>query len=220
MRLLVILSIVGGLFYAYNQQMIPGLNTPVSAYSDSGEAKIILYTSKDCGSACSDIVKELRQRRAKFEEVQLPYYDPEDPLTQQYEAHGGSGRLPYMVSGDNHGVVSMEYEVAAQLALTFGEKYLKSHEKKLYKKHFDASGNPIVVMYGAQWCGYCRKLEKELVADNVEFIEIDLDGHHNKKAIARTMHIGGYPTSWYGFRRVGGRGDYKSVKRTIKMASR
>lgn len=219
MRILIIIAIIGGAFWAFNERKIPVLHTPVAAYSDTGEPQIILYISKECGSPCNNIMADLNRRRAKFKAVEISYYDDDHPGTRQFKAHGGGSSLPYMVSGNNYGLVTMKSEVASQLALTFGEKYLDSHEKQLYKKHFDSSGNPIIVMYGAEWCGYCRKLEKGLIKSKLDYIEIDLDAHSDKQAIAQTLQIGGYPSTWYGYQRVRGV-DLKAVKRTIKTASK
>jgi len=124
-----------------------------------------------------------------------------------------------MITGNHSDIVSHPSLIASQLGLNYGENYLTPIEKRLYKKHFDNNGEPIVVMYGADWCGYCRKLAKGLVDNDITYIEIDVDSHQNREKIFQTMNISGYPSTWYGYHRVSGT-DIGSVERTMKMASK
>lgn len=50
-----------------------------------------------------------------------------------------------------------------------------------------------VTMYSTTWCGYCRRLKREMTAAGIPFQEVDLDDDpsHDDKIIART---GGYRT--------------------------
>jgi mycoredoxin len=48
-------------------------------------------------------------------------------------------------------------------------------------------------MYSTTWCGYCRRLKREMAEAGIAFREIDLDDDpsHDDRIIART---GGYRT--------------------------
>ena len=50
-----------------------------------------------------------------------------------------------------------------------------------------------VTMYSTTWCGYCRRLKREMIDAGIPFREVDLDDDpsHDDKIIART---GGYRT--------------------------
>jgi mycoredoxin len=50
-----------------------------------------------------------------------------------------------------------------------------------------------VTMYSTTWCGYCRRLKREMTEAGIAFREIDLDDDpsHDDRIIART---GGYRT--------------------------
>jgi len=50
-----------------------------------------------------------------------------------------------------------------------------------------------VTMYSTTWCGYCRRLKREMTEAGIDFREIDLDDDpsHDDRIIART---GGYRT--------------------------
>ncbi|MDX1296846.1 MAG: glutaredoxin domain-containing protein [Pseudomonas sp.] len=48
-------------------------------------------------------------------------------------------------------------------------------------------GNPEVVLYATQWCGYCAKTREQLVNDGVGYREVDIEknaaGHATFKAL-------------------------------------
>lgn len=50
-----------------------------------------------------------------------------------------------------------------------------------------------VTMYTTEWCGYCRRLKRQLVEAGVDVLEVDVDVHHEhgNKILAAT---GGYRT--------------------------
>ena len=50
-----------------------------------------------------------------------------------------------------------------------------------------------VTMYSTTWCGYCRRLKREMTEAGITFREVDLDDDpsHDDRIIART---GGYRT--------------------------
>jgi mycoredoxin len=50
-----------------------------------------------------------------------------------------------------------------------------------------------VTMYSTTWCGYCRRLKREMTEAGIAFREVDLDADpsHDDRIIART---GGYRT--------------------------
>ncbi|NHO88946.1 DUF4124 domain-containing protein [Pseudoteredinibacter isoporae] len=61
-----------------------------------------------------------------------------------------------------------------------------------------------VVMYSASWCGYCKKARKYFVANNIPFIEYDIE--KNKKANREHKRMGatGVPVILYGNKRMNG----------------
>ncbi len=215
MRLLILIAVIGALFGAYNAQLIPGMNAPNGAFHDDGSAKILLYTTPDCKDPCAKAKGELHRRRAAFEEVVVSLQD-DDENTQQWVKHGRH-HFPFLVAGEFSSTVANGPEVASVLAKTYGPQYLNRDEKNLYNAHFNDYDEPIVMMYGADWCPYCQKLQKELKANNIEFVEIDIPKHRNKASISKTMDIRGYPSTWVGYHRVKGI-NIDAVKATMKVA--
>ncbi len=55
------------------------------------------------------------------------------------------------------------------------------------------SSTPIVTMYSTTWCGYCRRLKRQLEEAGISYEEIDLDrdGSYDDRIIEKT---GGYRT--------------------------
>jgi len=217
MRILTLIAVIGAVFWAYSSNLIPGFNQIQGAFAEDGSANIMLFTSPECKKTCDQIIGELHKRRAKFEEIKVSMQNEDDNNTKLWKRLGG-GNFPFLVAGSASSTVSSGPEVASLLAMTFGEKHMEGHERRLYKKHFNNYDEPIVVIYGADWCPYCQKLTKALTKEKINFIEIDVPKHRNKTVISDTLDIRGYPTTWVGYNRVNG-SDISAVKRTLKVAT-
>lgn len=71
--------------------------------------------------------------------------------------------------------------------------FYKAHELALEQD------KPLLVVFGASWCGYCHKMERETLADPKlseriadEFVPVHLDLDRNK-AIARALEVQSIP---------------------------
>ncbi|OQY13732.1 MAG: hypothetical protein B6I31_00525 [Desulfobacteraceae bacterium 4572_19] len=65
---------------------------------------------------------------------------------------------------------------------------------------------PILVYFFTKWCGYCRKMDKEVFKDapvvkylNEKFISVRLDTEKNdkNKKIASSYKVRSYPSTWF-----------------------
>ncbi len=216
MRPLVLIAIIGALFWAYTADLFPNIGTPDGAFAEDGSATIQLFTVAECEDVCDRIKSELQKRGAKYEEMVVSMQD-DDENTQRWKELGRH-RFPFLVAGGAFNTVANGPEVSTVLAKAFASQYLSKDEKRLYDKHFNDYDEPTVMIYGADWCPYCQKLQKELKANNIPFVELDVPKHRNKTAISKTMDIRGYPSTWVGYHRVDGI-DIDSVKATIKVAT-
>ena len=61
------------------------------------------------------------------------------------------------------------------------------------------SDKPMVIVFGAEWCGYCRKLESETLSDralagslNTRFIPVHLDFDEHRK-VAEVLEVKSIP---------------------------
>jgi glutaredoxin len=214
MRKLIFIIAVGiGIWYWQNGQ-IPFLST-AGAFDDAGNPVVWLFTVKNCGKACSMGRNNLKRRRVAFEEKLIDPNDSSDPNVDLWKSVGRGG-FPLIVGGDikikGSGTNSMIVEM---LGINFGNRYLTSTERRFYKKHFYDDGTPRIVMYGADWCPYCKKLRTEFNDNNIDFLEIDVDKSAYKTQITKTMEIPGYPAVWVGYTRVNG-GDLRAVKKVMR----
>lgn len=53
--------------------------------------------------------------------------------------------------------------------------------------------SPTVTMYTTTWCGYCRRLKRQMLDEGIRFREVDVDEHHDydERIMAET---GGFRT--------------------------
>jgi glutaredoxin len=92
-------------------------------------------------------------------------------------------------------------------------------EKTLTFKELPASAVPVfkpeatksvelpsdnIVLYMADWCGYCRKAKAYLVSKNIAYREINIDTEYGKNAFAKVSSAPGIPLLFAGGQRVQG----------------
>ena len=191
---------IGGWYWTGGN--IPFLS-PAGAYDKAGNPAVWFFTIEGCGKPCDTARNELKRRRVDFDEKHIDpnNQDDEDVL---FWKRNGRNSFPLIASGGEKSIGPSSSMMATVLGLNFGDKYLTHNEKVLFKKHFYADGSPKIVMYGADWCGICKKLRTEFNDNDVDFIEIDVDKHAYKEKIVKAMEIYGYPATWVGYTRVNG----------------
>ena len=204
------LGVAGWQFYNGN---IPFLNS-AGAYDSSGNPAVWLFTVDGCGKPCDTSRNQLKRRRVDFEEKHIDINNGDDDDVK-FWASNGRNSFPLIAAGSEIVIGPSYSQLAGALALTYGDRYLTRNEKILYNRHFYPDGSPRIVMYGADWCPYCRKLRTEFKDNNVDFVEIDVDRHAKKEVIVRTMEIYGYPATWVGYTRVNG-STLKDVNKVLK----
>src|SRR3989337_575775 len=169
------------------------------AFDAQGNATVILFTMENCGSACSDVIGALKERNIVFEEIDIM----SEEGRRRFEAFGERG-VPLTVIGRRKILGSNLDEITTVLAETYGGKTLNGAEQSVMGNHFDETGNPRVVMYGASWCPYCRQAKEYFARNNIPYVEIDVD----KSSLARRdydiLKGRGYPLIYVGYRRISG----------------
>ncbi len=213
MRKLIFIAAIGFAAWYWNTGRLPFMST-AGAYDEAGNPVVWIFTVKGCGKACEIGRQDLKSRRIDFEEKLIDPDNASDPDVQLWK-DVGKGGFPLTVAGDikirGSGNLPRLQEM---LGKNFGERYLTSAEKRLFKKHFYPDGTPRIVLYGADWCPYCKKLKEEFAANNIDYLDIDVEKSSNRKQIVNTLDIPGYPAIWVGYTRVNG-SDLKAVKKLL-----
>ncbi len=177
---------------------------------------MLLFTQDGCGNFCDKAVNELKDRGVAFQEVKL---DGDDNI-KRYQSLGGKGPIPLLAVGSQTVEGYDKGEFASVLAQNFGDRALNRAELLFYKRHFNAEGKPLVYMYGATWCGYCKQLRAEMEGRKIEFVEVDVDLDPDKALIDDAMGLSGYPTTYVGYKRIVGASKTDQILEAIKTAGK
>lgn len=214
MRKLILVVAIGLGFWYWGNGELPFVSK-AGAFDENGNPAVWIFTVKNCGKPCQQGRDGLKRRRVDFEEKQIDLDDDTDENVKLWKTLRFDNRFPLIVAGTEKVAGSSRSAVAGVLGLNFGDKYLSRTERRYFKKHFYADGTPKIVMYGADWCPYCKKLREEFQASNIDFVEIDVEKSGEKETMAKTMEIYGYPATWVGYTRVRG-SNLKAVNAVLR----
>ena len=198
-KILFIALIVAGFWHWKGN---PFSKPSISADSD-GNAQVVVFTFPECGEPCTDTIAALKRRKVPFEEVAL---NRDEETSENYKrwAQYGDRNFPLIVAGQEKATGSAKADLIRLLATNFKDDYLTASEAQYYQRHFNSAGEPQIVLYGTDWCPGCAALRKEMRAQNVAFVDIDVEKVADSKNLTQTMEIGGYPTIYVGYQRVNG----------------
>ncbi len=201
-KFLVLIAILGGV-YELNQRGL--FSSQPGSFDDVGNPQLQVLTFEACGSPCSKALEDLDKRDVSY---RLNVVDPHDKSSEAYQLwqdFGAKNSFPLFAAGN--GVLDGYHppKLAGFLAHRLGDQYLTRNERWLLEDHFYEDGSPMVVMYGASWCGYCKKLGKELDSAGIDWLEIDVEASPDKAFITSALDIGGYPSMYVGYERVDGK---------------
>jgi glutaredoxin len=174
------------------------------AFDENSNPLVWMFTVDNCGKPCDSGRNDLKRRRVSFEEKRIDINNESDENVKLWKSMHSGNRFPLIVAGSEKLVGSDRPEIAGILGMSFGDKYLNKTEKRYFEQHFYADGSPRIVMYATDWCGYCKKLRGEFAANNVDYLEIDVEKSGEQQRISETMGVYGYPTTWVGYARVNG----------------
>jgi len=174
------------------------------AFDENSNPLVWIFTVDNCGKPCDAGRNDLKRRRVAFEEKRIDINNESDANVELWKRMRSGNMFPLIVAGSAKLVGSDRPEIAGILGRSFGDKYLSKTEKRYFEQHFYADGSPRIVMYGTDWCGYCKKLRGEFEANNVDYLEIDVEKSGEEKRLSETMGVYGYPTTWVGYARVKG----------------
>lgn len=194
-KILIAAAIVAASYYLYNQS---GSN--VGVYADDGTPRTILFTTEQCGNACDEMRSHLKSR-VSFEEQDAFDDGPGQALFKEY---GGTRYLPYVVMGTQRVTGPDKAVLISSIAAEFGLEKLKDKERKALQRNFDESGNPRVVMYATDWCGYCKQARQYFAEQGIDYVEFDIEKDRSAKRDFDTLLGSGTPLLYNGYARMAG----------------
>lgn len=199
---ILVIAIGFGIWY-WDKGELPFMSE-AGAFDENGNPVVWMFTVENCGKACQMGRDGLKERRVAFEEKQINPNNDADENVKLWKSMR-TNSFPVIVAGNEKIIGSgTRSEIVALLGSNFGDQYLTRTEKRYFKRHFYEDGSPKIVMYGADWCQYCKKLRNEFQANNIDFIEIDVENSGEKETMSKTLEIYGYPATWVGYTRVKG----------------
>lgn len=183
------------------------------AFDANGNPEVLVFTQDNCGTWCEKGMKDLERRDVPFTELSI-----ENTENKQRFSEMNGNSLPYFVVGEQKVAGYAKHDLTSSLAQNFGDKYLTNREKRYFRNHFYDDDSPLVYMYGASWCTYCKKFRKEFAEQDIDFVEIDVEAANDSSMISNTMGINGFPQVYVGYVRVENAPDIKKVIDAIGIA--
>ena len=205
------MCVIAGLYY-FKPVLLESLDSKVG-FDAFGNPHVLLFTSNNCGRWCTKAAQELKTRKVFFQELST---DTNEENKRLFEKSGGSA-FPHLVAGSGAMKGYDKAQMASILAQSFGDQYLTRVEKYYFKNHFYEDDSPKVYMYGASWCGYCRKMREYFKDKNIDYVELDVEKAENKDELIDVMRIRGYPVLYVGYQRING-ANIRRVLKAIKTA--
>jgi len=175
-------------------------NQPAMAYDESGNPLTLVFTFDGC-KPCTSATKLLDERDIDYTEYNLQ--ENEDNL-ELMKSYGGKRNLPYIVTGNLTLSGYQQDELVGALAEVYGWEVLKRAEQRLLRQNFDDSGNPVIVMYATEKCGYCKKARQYFEEQGVPYTERDVEKDRSASNDYRALKASGTPLIYVGTRRISG----------------
>lgn len=201
MKNLLLLALIGAAAYkGYTELFL----AQKGAFDADGNPTVLLFTFDNCGKPCADAEKLLGQRQVDYEEIVVS-----DGKAQQerLESFGNIHTLPFTVIGSEQVVGYNKWETVSALATTFGPGYLTRYESNIFARNFTPGGEPKLVMYTMNGCGYCEKAMEYLQQEGIAFEERNTSIDFSAKSELNYFQAG-TPLIFYGYRRYAGWGNH------------
>jgi glutaredoxin len=205
MKKLLLVAILAGAFF-FKPQIMQWVDQQNSngAFDEKGDPKIVLLTHKTCGDPCNSARKYLTSHKLLFTEIDI------NENEQEWEYYGKPKSSPLLVVGNQRANYFSSGDYSSTLAMALGGGILSNQEKRIYQKHFYADGSPKIVLYGTDWCKYCTILRNDFSANNIDYLDYDVEKPRKQTWLLKALSINGYPTAYYGYKRIHA-ADYEKV---------
>lgn len=209
-KLIILAALLFGAYQLYNHGLLNGfpfLNKP-GAFDAAGKPVVRLFVGPGCAAVCGEIESLLQARK-----IDYTLFDISTPEGSQF----GVQRYP-MIQVGNDSAVGDKWEIIGTLASNLGPESLSRSERLAMQNHFDDNGRAIVVLYGTEWCAYCKKQRAYFASNNIPYIELDPEKDSAAKTAYTILQANGYPLTYVGYRRFDGyqEGEIKDAVAAIR----
>lgn len=192
-------------------QLKPGLFSfylSDGAFDENGKPEVWLFTYAGCGAYCRNAKNLLDNRNIDYKE-----YDAYSEAGKEYLSHVTNyNHFPLTVVGSKNYVGDNKQEIISIIAEGTGDKILTRSEQQVMKRHFYEDGEPMLVMYATNTCGYCKKMRQYFSDNDIDYTE------YNSKGDGRTSYNilegRGVPLIYVGYRRIEG-ANIKKIDKAI-----
>lgn len=193
------LIVIGLLFYGAYHYFPSMFSSDIASFDEAGNPVTLLFTLDKC-PPCDDARNYLIKRKIKFQEYNI--FKDGDEARDKLRRYGGGWEFPYLVSGDQVAPVFDKYSYSGMFAKVFGDDFLLPYERMLFKKNFDAAGQPKLVMYSTKTCGYCTSARKFLDDEGIPYTELFIDENATAKKHFDLLRGSGTPLIYIGYQKV------------------
>lgn len=191
-KLILIGLLVFGGYKLYQYVYVTYDQSPIGA---DGKPVTQLFVGSNCGQLCIEMEGMLKARNINYQLIDIG-----TPEGEKY----GISQFPVTRVGKQKVMGTARYKLISVLAENYGDAALTSYESMAMQRHFDVHGKPIVVLYGTKWCGYCKRQREYFHEHKIAFVDLDVESNESAKWAYDTLHGGGYPMVYVGYRRFDG----------------
>ncbi len=208
-KLLIFALLIAAGYQAYKDFSHKGAD----AFDAEGNPQVLLFTVAGCGSPCSDANSFLSRRHVNYEEIVVTDGKEEE---KKWESYGAIRTMPVLVVGDETITGFNKWNYVSALAINYDNEYLTRSEAEIFDKNFGPDGEPKLVMYTMNGCGYCERAIRQLNKDGIQFEERNINANYTAKNELDKLESG-TPLIYYGYRRFNGWSSsiYKSLKAVL-----
>jgi len=206
MKNIILLLMLGISLFYFKPELFSFSNN--GAFDKDGKPQAWVFTFNECGKPCDDAISILKQR-TEYTEFNVS----EKTGKQRLSEIGGGTRFPLIIIGNRRLEGSNRMHIISALAEGISVKTLTSYEQRIMESHFYDDGTPAIVMYGASWCGYCKKTREYFNKNDIQFTELDAES--SAKSEYAALRGAGFPLIYIGYRRIEG-ANIKLIEKTIK----
>lgn len=191
---LIFAVVVGAVYYLSTNH-----SSSKGAYDADGDAIVYLFTTEECRGGC-DETRDYLKKRVDFEEYDVLSVEG----AEVFEQFGDSPLLPFTVIGEAQVLGYRPEYLMSAIAAELGIDNVTPAERRAMKKNFTASGEPQIVMYVTDWCGYCKQARAYFEAEGLRYIEYDIEQSSSAKQDFLVLRGSGTPLIYNGYLRMSG----------------